>query len=242
MIGIYKITNAVNGKVYVGSSVYINNRWKHHKYKLRKNKHGNQHLQRSWNKYGEDKFVFEVIEECDLSSLYIRENYWVSYYDSLNKDKGYNLDKVLPDGRKEMSKETRIKIGLAHKGKATRTGATLSEETKRAISESHKGKKLSKETRQKISNSLIGNKRTLGHKLSEEHKRKISSILAGRKREDLFGVELSEEHKEKISNGLIGNKNSLGKKLPPRSSELIKKYSDAAKKMWEKRKLLKEQV
>ena len=55
MIGIYKIENKVNGKVYIGQSVNIKKRWKQHKYELNSNNHVNKHLQASWNKYKQNK-------------------------------------------------------------------------------------------------------------------------------------------------------------------------------------------
>ena len=61
--GIYKITNTANGKVYIGSSVDVHGRFNCHRSDLRNNRHGNQHLQNAWNLYGENSFVFEIIEE-----------------------------------------------------------------------------------------------------------------------------------------------------------------------------------
>lgn len=52
MSGIYKITNVVNNKVYIGLSIHLNKRWGEHKNDLIKNKHFNAHLQNSVNKYG----------------------------------------------------------------------------------------------------------------------------------------------------------------------------------------------
>ena len=60
--GIYTITNKNNGKTYIGSSIDIGNRWGEHLCTLRKNTHCNGHLQRSWNKHGEDAFEFKVIK------------------------------------------------------------------------------------------------------------------------------------------------------------------------------------
>lgn len=63
--GIYKITLTINGKFYIGSSSDIKTRFNRHKSTLRLNKHENKKLQRSWNKYGEENFVFEMIETCE---------------------------------------------------------------------------------------------------------------------------------------------------------------------------------
>jgi group I intron endonuclease len=90
MIGIYKIENKVNGKVYVGQSVNIESRWKAHKSELRRDTHYNTHLQKSWNKYGEDNFEFSVIEECLEQELDDKEIYWIDYYHCCEAEYGYN--------------------------------------------------------------------------------------------------------------------------------------------------------
>lgn len=77
MKGIYKITNLNNNKFYIGSSKNIQQRWAKHKALLRYNKHENSKLQNSWNKHGEDNFLFEIIEECEEESLFIREQYYL---------------------------------------------------------------------------------------------------------------------------------------------------------------------
>lgn len=88
MIGIYKITNKVNGKVYIGQSINIKERW--HRHKTDYNKIDN-YLYRAFKKYGLDNFLFEIIEECEKEDLNNREIYWIKYYDSHNPQKGYNL-------------------------------------------------------------------------------------------------------------------------------------------------------
>lgn len=67
--GIYQIVNKLNGKRYVGSSVNVEVRWQTHRRELRKGTHHAQHLQRSWNKHGEESFNLEVILECDPEML-----------------------------------------------------------------------------------------------------------------------------------------------------------------------------
>ena len=69
MIGIYKIENIVNDKVYIGQSVNIESRWQQHINALENNSHVNKHLQSSWNKYGSESFVFVVLEECEENKL-----------------------------------------------------------------------------------------------------------------------------------------------------------------------------
>lgn len=105
--GVYKITNTVNGKFYVGSSKDIKGRWYQHKKKLREGIHGNLHLQNAWNLYGEDSFKFEIVEECDSAMQFEREQY---YLDSLNPfdDNGYNIVRQI--SKEYMSDNYMIKI------------------------------------------------------------------------------------------------------------------------------------
>lgn len=74
--GIYKIENLVNGKCYIGSAVAFVRRFSSHKSMLNSGKHDNSHLQRAFNKYGQDAFVFSVVEVVkDSSVLCQREQY-----------------------------------------------------------------------------------------------------------------------------------------------------------------------
>lgn len=65
MQGIYAIRNKVNGKRYIGSTNNFRRRWGMHEYALKKGNHYNGHLQRAWNKYGKESFVFEIVEEVE---------------------------------------------------------------------------------------------------------------------------------------------------------------------------------
>lgn len=69
MIGIYRILNRVNGNCYYGSSNNVEKRWLRHKNELNKGKHINIILQRAWNKYGDDNFIFELVESCNVKLL-----------------------------------------------------------------------------------------------------------------------------------------------------------------------------
>lgn len=86
--GIYKITCSENGRVYVGQAINIKDRWMSHMQCLNRNKHHNIHLQRAWNKYGEECFKFEVIEYCEPSNLNDREIHWIKELNSFKN--GYN--------------------------------------------------------------------------------------------------------------------------------------------------------
>ena len=86
--GIYKITCSENNKVYVGQAINIQDRWKTHIQCLNRNKHHNIHLQRAWNKYGENNFKFDVIEYCEKEDLNDKEIYWIKELSSFKN--GYN--------------------------------------------------------------------------------------------------------------------------------------------------------
>jgi group I intron endonuclease len=93
--GIYKIINIKTGKFYLGSSNNIKKRWKIHKSSLRHNRHHSIHLQRAWNKYGENSFKFELVEEITENLLEIEQN----YLDKLKPyETGYNTSKVAGGG------------------------------------------------------------------------------------------------------------------------------------------------
>src|SRR6266702_3230850 len=78
--GVYVIQNVITSDCYVGSSVDIARRKLKHFYQLRSNKHGNQHLQSAYNKYGHDSFLFTVHEEVtEKEDLVRREPYWINH-------------------------------------------------------------------------------------------------------------------------------------------------------------------
>ena len=85
MIGIYKITNLVNGKAYVGQSVHIERRWMEHCLPSTHSLIG-----KAIQKYGKENFSFQVIEECSVELLDEKEEYYISHYNSIVPN-GYNI-------------------------------------------------------------------------------------------------------------------------------------------------------
>lgn len=84
LIGIYKITNNINGKIYIGQSTRVKTRWEEHKNRPR------EAIGEAIKKYGFENFTFEMIEECkEEQQLDEREKYWINYYNSY--ENGYNL-------------------------------------------------------------------------------------------------------------------------------------------------------
>ena len=136
MSGVYQIYNTINGKRYIGSSIHIEQRFKEHLRNLRANKHANAHLQNAWNKYGEKSFVFEDIELCEPDQCLKIEQEYIDYYYAADRKFGYNIDPY-----------------------ADHAGNTLSEETRKKISEKAKGRKWSKEQRENWSKIMTGRKK-----------------------------------------------------------------------------------
>ena len=89
--GIYKITNEITGKFYIGSAKDIEWRWYEHKRDLLTNNHCNPKLQHSWNFYGKDKFTFSVLEEAAEPDLLIREQYYLDTFKPFMRGVGYNI-------------------------------------------------------------------------------------------------------------------------------------------------------
>jgi len=89
---IYKIICKNNNKFYIGSSININIRLNQHIRLLKRNKHKNKYLQKSWNKYGEKNFRFEIMETVhDINQLLTREKWWIDTTDCCNRKIGFNI-------------------------------------------------------------------------------------------------------------------------------------------------------
>lgn len=112
LIGIYKITNNINGKSYIGQSINIRKRFNAHKSAAfnPKNRHYNAPLYRAIRKYGIDNFVFEILEECDEAELNDREIFYISKYQTYGKN-GYNQD----NGGNQASHYTKLSDNLVSK-------------------------------------------------------------------------------------------------------------------------------
>ena len=90
--GVYKITNKINGKFYIGSSCDMKRRWWEHKNFLNKKFHNNSHLQNSWDFYGENNFEFSIIEEgVAHDKLLEREQFYLDTFKPYLKSIGYNI-------------------------------------------------------------------------------------------------------------------------------------------------------
>lgn len=182
---IYKTTNLVNGKIYIGQTHYD-----------KPNYYGSGNLiLQALEKYGLEKFTKEYIDEASSQEeLDKKERFWIKEMDSQNKEIGYNI----ADGGWNcltMNDDIKAKISSTLKGKyvgenSFRKGVPLTEEHKKALSVANKGKTLSDEHKEKLSKAHTGKKQ------SDETKRKLS--------ESHTGKTLSEDHKKKIGEGIKG--------------------------------------
>ena len=111
--GIYQIRNLVNNKIYIGSSKNLSTRFYRHRHFLKRNKHHARHLQSSWNKYGKDNFVFEVLEYCNpIKEVLLKIEQ--QYLDKLNPS--YNHCKVAGSSQgRSLSKEAKLRCSIAAK-------------------------------------------------------------------------------------------------------------------------------
>ena len=148
--GIYSILNNNTGKIYIGQSKDINRRFNDHKRELVKNIHSNHYLQSSWNKYGESTFSFNVLEYCPISCLNESEVWWIDFFESMDRTKGFNLKSggnsniVFSDETIKKMRETQSRI-------KTWSGRHHTDETKKKISKSKKGVKFSETHKKNIS-------------------------------------------------------------------------------------------
>lgn len=204
MAHVYKITNP-NGKIYIGSTINIERRFSDYK-KLKCKK---QHLiYNSLVKYGVENHNFEIICECDKSIMRHYEALYGNKYNTL-KPNGLNL--ALP------------KLGEMYE--------SLSEETKKKMSESNKGRVKTEQERKNLSIALTGNKLSnktkekiriahLGKTASEETKAKISIANSG-ENNPMFGKSITEEHRGNLRTSHLGKKSRLGIPMDEKTKAIL---------------------
>jgi group I intron endonuclease len=212
---IYKIRNVINDHYYIGSTVDSRKRFWAHRKDLRLGQHVCIHLQRAWDKYGEDCFKFEIVEQLDSrEGLFPAEQRWLDEH--FGKEYCYNVAAYADAPMRDASPE--LRAHLAEKTKAwlerdghPRQGAEWTEEKRKEISESRTGKhagaehyrygkQVSPEVRAKIGATQKGKPKAAGRKVSPEGRAKIrANIEAGRSHKHWLGRQHTEEAKAKMS-------------------------------------------
>ena len=110
--GIYMILNTYNNKCYVGSTKNFYKRKLEHWNLLSKNKHHSNHLQKSYLKYGADKFVFIILEECEIEKLLEREIFWIDLKKSIKPSHGYNIAIPKRNENLKLREDTILKLKM----------------------------------------------------------------------------------------------------------------------------------
>lgn len=181
---IYRVTNKINGKVYIGQTTYeLKKRWDSHVHAKK-----DYPINKAILKYGRESFLIEEIDRAfDMKTLNDKEIEWIHIYKSDNPNFGYN---IMSGGRNSKhTEETKRKISENHK-KSEKVKAVIEKmaESNRNRVSHLKGKPFSDEHRKKLSLAASSRKRT---PRSDETKRKISLAKKNAK----FTV----EHKRKLS-------------------------------------------
>lgn len=190
----YKITNAVNGKVYIGKTKDIRNRWANHRSRAfnPKDKRYFFPLSHAIRKYGVDNFSFDVLQICETEDEVnnYEETYIVQFRANINiygDEFGYNMTNggERNTGRKQ-TEETRAKMSAAH------TGILHTQEAKNKIGAAHLGMKHSEETKVVLRDAFIGEKSSTAKldwdKISEIRKKYASGLYSHQKLADEYGV------------------------------------------------------
>lgn len=204
--GIYCIENLINNKKYIGQSVNIINRKQNHFSKLKNGHHENLYLQRAYDKYGAENFIFYIVVQTikDKELLNTLEIFYVKYFKTHISEGGYNFSFGGNASLRNMkhTKEAKEKISQSKRGKKRKP---FSAEWRRKISENASKYRHKEETKKFLSESRMGPDNPFYNKKhSEETKRKMSEFHMGR--QNSLGRVAPEEEREIRSYATQGEK------------------------------------
>ncbi len=220
IIGVYKITNTISGRYYIGYSVNIQKRFKSHKYKLRTQTHDNIFMQRAYNCDGENCFVYEIIHRFDTEKE--AKDKELEYLTDMNiRGDLYNLNFNNSGGDLITNHPDRENILERIKNSVIERVSKLTPEEKKqkwsqpGDKNGMYGKTHTPVSRAKISERKMGCRRNIGRKASEETRKKMSEqrkLNVGEKN-GFYGKHHTEETKQKIREKNTGNDNGQGHKI-----------------------------
>ena len=175
----YLVHNLVNGKVYVGQTIYsVSHRWSGHVSATKIKDRGTSSLHSSIRKHGRDNFLVEEIGQAKTKSeLDNLESLWIILLGTVNRKAGYNLRSGGSFGR--MSEEAKEKLRKPKSDSArkamsvARTGKKLSPEHRANIAKAGRGRKHTEEWKVRMREINIGHHRNLGIPKSEETKKRM---------------------------------------------------------------------
>lgn len=208
---IYKTTNLVNGKIYIGQDSKNNPNYLG----------SGDLLKRAILKYGKDNFIKEILCYCNTQKdLDDKEVYYINDFQSFNKGIGYNIAIGGRGGtmtNRKHSEKTKLNMSKSHKGKV------FSDKHKNNIGKSKKGKKLTDNHKNKISDANRGRK--FGP-LTVEHKDKISEAHKGKTISDETRIKMSKSH-EGVNNHFYGSKHTISTKnlISKKNSKKVYQYT-----------------
>lgn len=174
--GIYRITNIVDGRSYIGKTgMNFGDRWDSHRSLLNSGSHFNKQLQSAWVEFGEDSFEFQIIVSADdRSALDNLEMFYIAQYRETASC--YNVQSGGDHGNVgiHMSDSTKAKIG--EKNRANMTGKKASAETKRKMSDSQRARYDSWTDEDRRRHGEMTSRCARGYKWDAEAKARFSQL------------------------------------------------------------------
>ncbi|AII28127.1 homing endonuclease [Bacillus phage Bobb] len=203
-ICVYRIVNKQNGRMYIGSTTSVDKRFNRHKRELRRGTHHCTYLQRSWNKYGEENFSFEIVKQYDseISAREEEQRFLEENYDVL-----YNVSRYSSGGDLISYHPNREAIVEKMTNSVRNRYSTMTVEERKLLhghsgtSNPNFGRKHTEEARRKMSMANKGNQHAKGSKRTKEQKDALSKLASQRvgEKNPFFGKKHSEETKRKIA-------------------------------------------
>jgi group I intron endonuclease len=177
---IYKVVCLETNKIYIGKTIKtLNVRKLNHLHLAKTGKGGVFH--RAIRKYGEDAFIWEVLDTVMFSDLLLDlEKFYIAKYNCMVPN-GYNMT-TGGDGASGYKRPGKMSKDVREKISKSRTGQKNSLAAREKMSKNHRGHPLSEETKRKISLAKMGNNYNVGKHHSEETKKKMSLVQKGIKK------------------------------------------------------------